>query len=211
MSDRAPPELVACPDCDALQLRVAGAYRLTCWRCAALLGTQHDERLDRLLALSIAALVLFLIANLLPLVRLNLQGDVVTTSLCGAAGALWHAGMEPIAALVAVTTVLLPGVYIVAVCYISAGLLWIEHAGPRRLPLADLVLRATQHAQAWSMLEVFLVGALVAIVRLKPVALVDVRIALWSVAGLVLLLATLAGSFHPQHLWERLERAGGTA
>jgi paraquat-inducible protein A len=214
MSANHPNALLACADCDALQVLTHGSNRTqsSCWRCGAWLGNRHDDHLERVLALVIAAIVLYLIANFAPLVQVNLEGDEVTTTLAGSASSLWRAGMEPIAVLVFITTVLLPAAYLGALCYLTAGLLWIERSGkPRRLPAADLVLRTAQHAQAWSMLEVFLVGAMVAVVRLQPVATVDVRSALWAVGALVLLFAILMSSFHPGALWARLERAAGSA
>jgi paraquat-inducible protein A len=202
--------LVACPDCDALQALSVHPVptRHACWRCGAGLDVLPQDRLERILALAIAAAVCYLIANFAPLVHVNMQGDQVVTTLTGAASALWAAGMEPIAALVFISTVALPGVYLCAMLYLVGGVLYLERApGRQRLPFADLALRAAQHAQSWSMLEVFLVGALVAVVRLQPVALVNVTIGLWAVGALVLMFATLAGWFHPRYLWSRLDRA----
>jgi paraquat-inducible protein A len=182
--------------------------RISCWRCGAPLGSHDKDRLDRILALVLASVVLWLIGNFSPLVRVNLQGDTVSTTLAGSALALWHSGMEPIAALVLMTAVVLPALYLGTLGYLAAGLLWIEREGRmRHLPYAGPLLRASQHAQAWSMLEVFLVGALVAVVRLERVALVDVRSGLWAIAGLVVAFSTLAGSYHPVGLWARLDRA----
>jgi paraquat-inducible protein A len=188
------------------------AARISCWRCGAPLGSHDKNRLDRILALVLASAVLWLIGNFAPLVRVNLQGDTVSTTLAGSALALWRSGMEPIAALVLVTAVVLPALYLGTLAYLAAGLLWIEREGhtegrTRHLPYAGPLLRAAQHAQAWSMLEVFLVGALVAVVRLERVAVVDVRSGLWAIAGLVVAFSTLAGSWHPVGLWARLDRA----
>ncbi|MGA2548619.1 MAG: paraquat-inducible protein A [Burkholderiaceae bacterium] len=198
----------ACPDCDALQAvnHAKAEGRSFCVRCGSELQEGRDDRLDRIFPLAVASMTVYLIANLAPLVRLNLQGDAVSTTLFGAAAALWAANMEPISVLVLITTVVLPGVYLGAILYLVGGVLWMERGpNPRRLPYAQPVLRIAQLAQSWSMIEVFLISALVAIVRLAPVGTVSVGSALWGVAGLVLMLATLASAFHPRLLWRRLD------
>lgn len=214
MSDVHIDRLYACPECDALQVlpEAPHAGRIVCWRCGTWLAAGHRDRLDQVFALALAAMVLFLIVNAAALIQLNLQGEVVTTTIAGAAEAFWSLGVEPISILVLTTAVIFPGIYLAAVLYLTGGLLWIERsAKPRDLPYALLALHMTQHAQSWSMLEVFLMGALVSVVRLQPVSVVVPGAALWALGALVLLFATLTTTFHPRELWPRLERAAASS
>ena len=75
--------LIACEECDLLQHEVplpqGGVAR--CRRCGAELYRSHPDALERTLALTIAAVVLFAMANVFPIVGLKLQGQVIQTTL----------------------------------------------------------------------------------------------------------------------------------
>lgn len=105
-----PADLIACHECDLLQREPALAPGETarCARCGALLARNPPDSIDRSLALARTAAVLYLIANLYPLVGLEMQGRRVEVTLAGALHILWHDGMGPVAALVGVTALLFP-------------------------------------------------------------------------------------------------------
>lgn len=153
--------LIACHECDLLQretpLPLGGTA--SCGRCGATLYRRHPESIDRTLALALGALVLFGIANVFPIVGLAVSGDLVQTTLFGAVHALWATDMRLVAVLVFVTTILMPFLQIAAM---SALLL------PARLektpPYAAALFRTIRAAEPWGMVEVFMLGVLVALV-----------------------------------------------
>jgi paraquat-inducible protein A len=196
-----PVRLTACHECDLLQretlLPSAGIAR--CPRCGAELYRSHPESLDRALAYSLASMVLFVVANAFPIVGLALKGDVVQTTLFGAVEVLYRDGMWPMAALVFVTTILMPFVQIAGMTYLLLPLKL------RRLPRRpDLVFRVLHLAQPWGMTEVLILGLLVALVKLAHIAGVLPGIALWSFGALMLLLAAASTAFDPRELWAKV-------
>jgi paraquat-inducible protein A len=203
--------LVACPDCDALQHEPeAGAeFGSACWRCDAFLGPTQDERLDRVFALAVTALVAYGISLSYPLMTINIQGNGGVATLMGATRDLWTDGMQPVAALVFCTTVLVPGIDLLALVYLLGGL-YLCDRGWRRAPppFAVLTLRVAQFARSWSMLEVFMLGTLGAVVRMARESSVHIGRALWSCAVLIRLIAALETTVHPRALWSRLESFG---
>jgi paraquat-inducible protein A len=198
--------LIACHECDLLQhetvLADGGSAR--CRRCGAVLYRSSPPSLDWTLALTLAAMVLFAIANFFPIVGLSVNGNLVETTLFGAARILYLDGMWPLAGLVFVTTLLMPLLDMAAVVYLLLPL-WMGRA-PRR---PDIVLRLLHRVSPWGMIEVLILGMLVALVKLAAIASVVPGIALWAFGAVMLLLAAAAAGFDPHDIWARIDSARG--
>lgn len=193
--------LIACHECDLLQREVVlpprGAAR--CRRCDMVLYRNLPDSLDRTLALALAAAVLFVVANAFPIVGLDAQGNRTSTTLFGAVRTLHDDGMTSVAALVFVTTILMPAVELGAMLYMLLPL----KLG--RVPHGlRAMFRAVQAVRPWGMVEVFILGTLVSLAKLAHLASVVPGIALWSFAALMVLLAAIAAAFDPRSLWERV-------
>jgi len=197
-----PKQVIACHDCDLLQrepaLRPGGTAR--CPRCGATLFQSQPQWLDRALAFTLGALVAFGVANAFPIVGLEFNGELIQTTLIGAALRMNADGMHSIAILVFFTTFLAPLLEMVCVAWLLLPL----RAG-RIPPSADAVFRLIRWIQPWGMTEVFLLALLVALVKLAAIASVVPGIALWSFGVLMVLLAAAAGALEPRELWARLE------
>ena len=197
--------IIACQECDLLQreaiLPRGGAAR--CRRCRAVLYRNTPGSLDRTLALTVGAIMLFVLANAFPIVELEVQGDRHATTLYGAVRALWDQEMEAIAALVFFTTILMPAMELAIVAYILLPLR-LGRVPHKTAPL----LRLLQSVRPWGMIEVFMLGVLVSLVRLSHLASVMPGIALWSFGGLILLLAAAASSFNARDVWARVSMPG---
>jgi paraquat-inducible protein A len=193
--------LIACEHCDAVYRRVAlaAAERAHCPRCGTLLYRHSATAYRKLLPLVCAALVLFAISNTHSLVEMDIQGTHTQATLLGAAQALYRAGMGPVAALVFLTTILLPLLELLMLLYLLLPL-----AQGRRPAGFKAIVRAILQARRWGMLEVFMVGVLVSLAKLSHIAQVIPGIALWSFAALVVVLAVLL-AFDPRELWAYLE------
>lgn len=191
--------LIACPECDLLQqdskLPPDGAVR--CARCAALLYRRSGS-LEATLAFALTGALLFVLANAFPIVTIELQGSSNTTTLLGAVNTLYAQGRPFVGALVLVTAILVPALQLGALIYMLLPLQF-----GRVPPRLGIVLRVTEAVRPWSMVEVFMLGVIVAVVRLSVLAGVVPGIALWSFAGLILLLSAAAASFSVRDLWAR--------
>jgi len=194
--------LHACHDCDLLQREVpvppGGSAR--CPRCGAVLYRRRENGLDRTLAYSLGAAVLYVIANSFPIVGLEAAGHHSSTTLFGAVRTLWDQGMGSVAGLVFTTTILMPGLEIAALLYLLLPL----KLGRVPHGLAP-VFRIVQAVRPWGMVEVFMLGTLVALTKLAALASVVLGVALWSFALLMFLMAAAAASFDNHELWQRVE------
>ncbi|WP_434662963.1 paraquat-inducible protein A [Paraburkholderia sp. A3BS-1L] len=197
----APAGLLLCHDCDLLQRRApcpqGGVLR--CMRCGAELERDHADSGTRSLALAAAALLLFVISNLYPIVGLAVNGNVVQATLWGSVEMLYRDGMWPISGLVFITTMMMPATQIVALLWLLVPL-----ALGRKPWRANIVFRVMGVARSWGMTEVLILGLLVALVKLAHIATVVTGTALWSFGALMIVLAGAGASLDVATVWHRI-------
>jgi paraquat-inducible protein A len=195
-------ELVACHDCDLVhRIPVEAEGRSgRCIRCGGVLFDHKPRSIERTLALAIAGVVLFLVANAFPFLSFDMQGRETQTTLLNGIHELWSQGMGSLAGLVLVTAVIAPGIQLVLLLYVLVPL----HGGRVPWQLA-LALRALRRVESWSMMEVFLIGILVALVKLGRISDIVPGLAIYSFGVLIAVLAGAAVTLDRRALWRRVE------
>lgn len=196
--------LIACPDCDLLQREpvCTAACAVRCPRCNATLYRVSPHGLDNALAFTLAAAVLLAIANLVPVMSLELHGRRIEATLTGLALALAEADKVGVGALVFATLGLLPCVEIAARLYLLVPL----RAGRVPAQMAR-VSRLLDSIRGWAMVEVFVLGAAVSIQRLGELARLELGPAFWAIGAVMLLTAATHSVFDTRTLWWRVEGA----
>lgn len=194
-------DLVACHECDLLQRLPPeqGRGRVRCRRCGCVLHHQGRDAVIPPLALGVTALILFALSNAFPLIEFGLQGRRDATFLLAGIRELYAQGMPVLASVVLFTTVIAPLLHIGLLIY-----LYLPLALGWRPPGFAAALRAVQAVLPWSMLEIFLLGVLVAAVKLAEQATIVPGAAAWSLGLLVIVLAAAATQVHPRRLWDRV-------
>ncbi|WP_322024741.1 paraquat-inducible protein A [Burkholderia sp. BCC1977] len=199
-------DLIACHECDALLHKPHLARReiARCPRCDALLYRDSTTQIERISALAVAALVTFIIAQAFPILEMDLNGTRVQTTLIGAIDALWRQDMAIVGVMVFCSTVLFPLVEMAALLYV---LLPIRRGVVP--PGLNFVLRTIQLVRPWGMIEVFMLGILVTIVKMVSLARVVPDAALFAFGALTLMTAVVL-MFDPRTLWDMADelRAG---
>ncbi|HEY2022335.1 paraquat-inducible protein A [Paraburkholderia sp.] len=198
--------LIACHECDTLfrKPRLAGRTTARCPRCRATLYRGVSRKLDAISAMTLAALITFLIAQAFPIVELDANGITTQTTLFGALVALWGEDMQIVAVMVFCSTVLFPLTELVALLYVLVPL----RAGyvPAHF---NRVMRAIQFVRPWGMIEVFMLGALITIVKMVSLARVIPEAALFAFGALTLMFAVVV-TFDPRVLWDLADELGGS-
>jgi paraquat-inducible protein A len=202
------PALVACLHCDLVQRlpALAPGEAARCPRCGKLLWRHGSDVLNRTLALTVAAAILYLIANLAPMLGLEVVGRTAQTTVLGGAQQLWRDGRETVSVLVLFTVVIAPALQIGFLIAILAGA-----QRPRPPHWIALLLRFHPATQIWSMIEVMLIGVLVALVKIAELATVVPGLALYALAGLAVMFAAIQSIFDPHEVWDRIEWADARA
>lgn len=196
--------LVACQDCDLLQRipEVPAGASVRCPRCNKELWRHKPDSHNRTLALTLAALVLYIIANAVPMLGLHAVGREAFTTVVGGAHQLWHDGDQLVAVLVLFAAVIAPALQIIFLLLILLG------CQRERPPFwVGLFLRNLHHTRTWSMIEVMLLGVLVSLTKIAEYASIIMGDAFFALFGLVFLLAMIQSSFDPREVWARIEWA----
>jgi paraquat-inducible protein A len=149
-------------------------------------------------------LLLFLVANAFPFMTMSLEGNATATTILDGALALHRQGMWPVALVVFLTGTLLPLLKITGMLYILAPL----YLGtpPRGLSAA---FRWVDKLHPWSMMEVYLLGVIVAYVKLSDLAMIHLGIALLAFVGVILLMAAGDAVLETHTVWQRLAPQAG--
>lgn len=195
MANRA---IVICEHCDAVFQRppLAPGVLARCSRCDAPLYRNRPLDLDVMLALALTALIVLVLANVFPIVTLQVSNTEREATLWGAILATYDTGVAFVALLAALTVFFFPLLQILLYLHVLLPMRWgLRAAGFR---YAMHLLRAMQ---PWSMVEVFVLGVLVAVVKLAGMAEVTPQLGMWGFALLTVLL-TLLNSFDLHQLWD---------
>ncbi|MFZ2656985.1 MAG: paraquat-inducible protein A, partial [Victivallales bacterium] len=196
--------LIACPHCDMLQRipEVGPGASVRCPRCDKELWRHREDSFNRTFALALAALVLYIVANTVPMLGLSAVGHEASTTVVGGAQQLWKDGQQIVAALVLFVAVISPALQIGFILLILIGCL-----GERTPFWVGMLLRHINLTRTWSMIEVMLLGVLVALTKIADYATVIPGIALFCLFALVFLLAAMQSCFDPREVWNRVEWA----
>ena len=212
-------DLIACEECDAVHRRssvdgagndsddiVPSGRHYECRRCGATLGLARHATFDLTLSMAMGGLVMLAIAHLNPILAIEIQGQTRSTTLWEAAWTLYDEGAWFMGILVLFTTLLNPLIEMGAVCYVLLPL-----RSGQQAPGFDVVLRAMQAVRPWVMVEVFMLGVLVAFVKLNGLASVIPGPGLWAFGGVMILAAAMASAFDHEHVWASTARLRTTA
>lgn len=207
-ADRAPvwfqgplETLVACHECDWLMVKVpvASGERARCPRCGFELYGHRPRMLRRCLALTVAALLLYIPANFLPFMELHLLGQRSQDTVWTAVLALFHSGMPEIAIVVLLCSMVIPLLKLLCQLFVLLSI-----GCNLGRPTGLLLYRLYHHLRGWGMLEVYLMGALVSMVKLAGLAELSLGVGLGCFVGLLLLQVWLEVTFSAHQVWEAL-------
>ncbi|MGD8833832.1 MAG: paraquat-inducible protein A [Desulfobacteraceae bacterium] len=199
MQNSAAAPYIACPACDLLHRRgdLCPGTTARCTRCGSVLYRDRDMQVDRPLALVLAGLVLFFIANYYPFLTFELEGRVEETILISGIKALYGQGQLGLAILVLLTGMVFPLLQLVGLAYLLL---------PLRLgmvpPAMAVVYRWLRHIQPWSMMEIMMLGILVSLVKLVGMAQVVAGPALFAFMALIFVLPAATIAMDSKSIWE---------
>jgi paraquat-inducible protein A len=176
-----PMNLIACPTCDLLQQARALTVRerANCPRCGQILRNGSGDSLQSNLALAITVMILLVIANLFPIMSLEIEGQRSATTVIEGVVALWNGDRIETAILVLAVTIVIPLLRALAVVAVTIPLM-LDHSPARFAKLLRFVTNMTP----WGMTEVYLLGALVAFIKLGDLASVEPGPALFAFGAL---------------------------
>jgi len=196
-------DLVACETCGLVQKTPALPPKSVaiCARCHFKLSHRRPDSQWRTFALALAAAILYVPANLYPLVSGDYLGNHVRLRVLDGIRDLFHQRQYFIACLVFCTSVLTPALKIIALLFMTATLKW--QGWQRARTWTYKVIRVID---PWNMLEVYLLAIGVGMVELGQVATLRPDAGVFSFAAVVVLTLLATLTFDPRLLWDPPER-----
>ena len=205
-----PGILFVCHECDLLQKvpYVEPGHDATCARCKYRLFRNPKGGIDKPLALVIASLMIFIVANINPIMTLDILGVKLDTTITGAALIFMESGSPELAAITWLPSVFIPGLILGGLFYVLFSIRF-EMNWRYTRPVLVWISRLLP----WGMMDVFLLGILVSLVKLVGLAEVVLDMGFYAFFLLVILYAATIASIEPHALWEELkeEKQKGTA
>lgn len=194
--------LIACHDCDLLQKMpsVPEGSEVLCRRCGAVLIRNKPKSFQRPLALLSAGVILFVMFNAFPFLTFKKGGIEHQTHVITGIHLLADQGMELLAALVAFNLLIVPGLHLLASLYVLVPV-----SLNRNVPGMFRVFRYVRLLQPWHMVEIFMLGVLVSLVKLAKMAQVIPGVAVYSLTVFIFVMAAASAAIDPHEVWERWE------
>ncbi len=194
------PALI-CEQCDTLTAvrRLPSGVTARCRVCGKVLFRERRDSIRRALAFTLAAFILLVIAHAFPFMTFTMEGNSTRGTILGSVAALWGDGYEALAIVVLMMASLLPFVRLALGLYVLAPL-----AGGRVAPGTFELFGLFARFQAWAMIEVYLIGVLVAYTKLVELATIELGPAMWAFGGLIVCTAAADNVLDPRAVWWRL-------
>ena len=193
--------VIACHDCDLLtQLPARAGATLLCPRCGAVLQRRRPNSIDRPVAFALSGLVLFAVTLTNPFLAMRSAGFIQEARLLTGIIELWKQDLYILGGLVLLTCIIIPAIQLTGLLYVLVPI----RLGVRA-PGAIHVFRAIRHLNAWAMMEVFLIGILVALVKLAKMATIIPGIAVLSLGLLTIVVTAAMTTLDPPFIWRKLD------
>lgn len=198
-----PDTLIACPACDLLHRAVIPAVgqRVRCARCRTIIASNRRNAIDRTLASAVAVAILVASALFFPFVTLEGGGARTDATLLDAIRAFSDGMTAPLVLLVAAFIVIVP----LTRALLLVWVLWPLRSNRPAWRGAAVAFRMAEELRPWSMAEIFIIGVVVALVKVAGMAEVGLGPAFWMLAALVGLVAVESRNFCRWTVWRTLE------
>ncbi|MFJ9991683.1 paraquat-inducible protein A [Pseudomonas putida] len=194
--------IVVCNECHELNRKESGRDSQVCTRCGAIVHARRPNSIVRTWALLVTAMILYVPANLLPIMTVSTLGKGSPDTIMSGVITLMKHGMLPIAAVVFIASILVPTFKLVGI-----GLLL--YSVQRHQPLSArqriLMYRFIEFIGRWSMLDIFVIAILVAVVNFGRIASVEANLGAVAFASVVILTMLAALTFDPRLIWDNTE------
>ena len=193
---------IGCHDCDLLfeVENLPKDCEARCSRCGAFLYRNRPNSITHSLALVLAGLILFIPANVYPIMSLQVLGQSKGSTLFAGVVELYTGGLEVVGILILLTSIVVPLLKLLILLYVLLPL----QVGVC-LPGMIHMFRIFQKLDTWGMLEVYMLGILVSIIKLADLAAVIMGVGLYAFVALLLVTVCLSSALDGRAVWKRLE------
>ena len=194
--------LWSCHDCTLLVRAPSAGHHGRCPRCGAPIHRRKTNSIARTWALTLTAAMLYIPANVFPVMTVTSLGQAQSDTIMSGVFYLLHNGMWPLAALIFFASVFVPLLKLIAIAFlltsVQRGWAWRAVDRTRLYRLAEVIGR-------WSMVDIYVVTIMVALVKLGNLASIEAGIGAVFFGAVVVITMLAAESFDPRLIWDAIE------
>jgi paraquat-inducible protein A len=196
--------LISCHSCGMLTGRPmsAGKPRMSCPRCGAHLHVRKTNSISRTWSLVIAAIIFYVPANLLPVTQTTYLGSTHSDTIMSGVIYFMQTGSWGIALIIFTASIVVPIAKLIILSGLLLSVQWRSRWRPRE---RSRLYRIIEVIGRWSMLDVFVVTVLVALVRLGYLTTIEAGVGVVYFAAVVVITMVAAMTFDPRLMWDVLE------
>ncbi|BCQ71338.1 hypothetical protein PEQA60_53280 [Pseudomonas sp. Eqa60] len=194
--------ILICTECHELNRQEADSEEQTCTRCGARVHPRRPNSILRTWALLLTAAILYIPANLLPIMTVSSLGQGDPSTIMSGVIQLVQHGMFPIAAVVFVASILVPTFKLVGIALL---LFSVQRHQPLSARQRIIMYRFIEFIGRWSMLDIFVIAILVAVVNFGRLASIEANLGAVAFASVVILTMLAAVTFDPRLIWDNTE------
>jgi len=196
---------IACHGCDLLLSLpvIEEGHRAYCPRCDTLLCSHPHDGMQRSLSFAISALIFLGIANLYPFLALKSHGLEHVMTLMQASIELYKEGSELLAVLVLVFIIIAPLLILFCIIWTIGNLVFTGKRAAWSYGLAHIISTVSP----WGMAEIFLIGILVAMVKIASLATIVLHFSFWAYVGFTICFTLAMANLDQHYYWDALEQA----
>ena len=194
--------ILVCNECHELNRQEPDTDEQACTRCGALVHARRPNSIMRTWALLITAAILYIPANVLPIMTVTSLGQGDPSTIMSGVIVLVQHGMIPIAAVVFIASILVPTFKLVGIALL---LFSVQRHQPLSAQQRILMYRFIEFIGRWSMLDIFVIAILVAVVNFGRLASIEANLGAVAFASVVILTMLAAVTFDPRLIWDNTE------
>jgi len=194
--------ILVCMECHELNRQEPDSDEQTCTRCGALVHGRRPNSVLRTWALLVTAAILYIPANLLPIMTVSSLGQGAPSTIMSGVIELVQHGMFPIAAVVFIASILVPTFKLVGIALL---LFSVQRHQPLSARQRIIMYRFIEFIGRWSMLDIFVIAILVALVSFGRLASIEANLGAVAFSSVVILTMLAAVTFDPRLIWDNTE------
>lgn len=191
--------MAVCHTCTALNDE-SSSY---CHRCDSPVHVRIPNSIERTVALLIASVALYIPANVYPIMITEQQGDTIESTIIGGVILLWGMGSYAVAFVIFVASILVP---IAKIFSLSALCVSVSRKHTSSRKQRTLMYRITELIGKWSMVDVFVVAILVALIQITGIVVISPGGAALAFAAMVIVTMVAAEGFDPRLIWDQSDQ-----
>ena len=188
-----------CHTCTALN----DVSETNCRRCNSSVHVRIPNSVERTVALLIASVALYIPANLYPIMITEQQGNAIESTIIGGVILLWGMGSYAVAFIIFVASILVP---IAKILSLSALCVTVARNQTTSRKQRTIMYRITELIGKWSMVDVFVVAILVALIQITGIVVISPGGAALAFAAMVIVTMFAAEGFDPRLIWDHSEQ-----